>query len=56
MKNIYQSVLDDASEKRQRFRERGWEPSERLTERVREYRREREAREAKELLNGKHRR
>lgn len=53
MKNIYQAILDEAREKRRQFHERGWVPSDQLVERVREYRRNREAQQAKELLDGR---
>lgn len=49
MKNIYQSVLDEAAAKRGEV----WEPSPKLLKRVEEYRREQEARRASELLNVK---
>lgn len=50
MANIYQAVLDEASEKRRRLLDRGYEPSQKLVEKARTYLREREERGVMERL------
>lgn len=42
MKNIYQSVLDQAYEKRRQLTERGYQGSPRLLQKINEYRRTQE--------------
>jgi len=53
MKNIYQSVMDEANEKRRKLAEHDWQPAPELIEKVERYRREREARMAMEQFKGK---
>lgn len=51
--NIYQSVIDQANEKRRQLAEHGYQPAPELVEKVERYRREREARRAMEQFKGK---
>lgn len=53
--NIYQSILDEANEKRRKLAEHGYQPAPELVEKVKRYQREREARMVMEQLKGKQR-